>query len=196
MMTSQIYETSARQKLLRTIAKQETFSGGISLAGILWGLFAILLVGSCFRFLRIDLGDFLIHPNFPILPLIVVCCQKSIWSSIKRLGLPGIGMYTFLLVMLISCLLNDASLSGTKQLVKWFTSFGIIALAATTLETRKDIIFVLKCALISICLIYVYGIFLYMIYGSYALNPFPEIGTRNALSNFTAAFYGAFFSLL
>lgn len=165
----------------------------LSFAGILWGIYALLLVGSCFSSLRFSISGFWLHPCYIMLPVIFFLYQSSIWHFLCKFSLPGTGMIALFVIMLISSLINSASIENLKDISKWIVTFVIMILSASTIQRREDIIFVLKCSIISLSLTYLVGIVHFISCGDYYLNPFQGVGTKNTVSNYSAAYLAAYF---
>lgn len=179
--------------MFKTRSSTVSLGNELSLIGVLWGIYTLLLVGSCFSGLRFDFGGFLLHPCYLILPVIFFVYQSPIWHFLYKLRLPGIAITAFFIIMIVSSLFNNTSTEDLKAVIKWIIAFLIIIIAAATIQRREDIIFILKCSVVSLTLIYLIGIVRFRSSGDYYLNPFMGIGTKNTMANYVAAYMVVFF---
>lgn len=162
----------------------------------LWFIFALLLPFSTQEAARIDLGGFSVHPCLAALAAIgVYLCWRPGAFAWKRVRSLAAWLGLFLLAMLISLLINapvfGISPMSVKIAVKWFIFFLSVVMVAGSLSSLEEVLLLTKGVVLAMMIISAYGlvhwIFANQMYDF--LNPFWQVATQNAFSNWTAGVF-------
>lgn len=163
----------------------------------LWMIYCFLLVFSTQAWARVKVLSFSFHPSLFILGIIVIYSLfHSFWFRIKSLKYVYLSILFYILVIIFSPLISGVGLAGystaaIKIICKWgFWALTIIFFTGF-IRSKTDILIILKCSVLAMVGISAYGMWYWIfIDGAYNhLNPFWQIASQNALSNWTAGIF-------
>lgn len=178
--------------------KMEKFSNTtrkLSVFGFLWAAYALSFPLSVKKTLRLNLADFSIHPAMAVLAVIVILyIPFASRFKLSRAKSYISGGYTYVFMLILSTYVNFLSNGypfNVRYIVKWAVFFITVILIVTTVKKITEIHLLLKALVFSIALICVYGIIIsYMMpTGDSHVNPFRDLATQNALSNWSAGIF-------
>lgn len=167
----------------------------LSLFGFLWAAYALSFPLSVTKTLRPNLAGFSIHPAMAVLAVIVILYIP--FASRFKLGRAKsyiAGGYTYVFMLILSTYVNlliNGYPFDIRYIVKWTVFFITVILIVTTAKKISEIDVLVKTLVFSIALICIYGIILSLMMptGDSHVNPFRDLATQNALSNWSAGIF-------